>query len=80
VVNQPGKGTRGGGSPSRWVDVEAVAAARWWHSSMVSGRGGGGVVVKWVSELLRDLLQLGVEGGGVEEVGRWLSMVTWSAR
>jgi hypothetical protein len=35
---------------------------------MVSGVGGGGVLVRWASEVLRDLLQLGAKGGGVEGV------------
>jgi hypothetical protein len=35
---------------------------------MVSGVGGGDVLVRWADELLWDLLQLGVEGGGVEGV------------
>jgi hypothetical protein len=43
-------------------------SARWWQSSVVSGVGGDGVLVRWAGELLRDLLQLGVEGGGVEGV------------
>jgi hypothetical protein len=28
----------------------------------------GGVLVRWADELLRDLLELGAEGGVVEEV------------
>jgi hypothetical protein len=62
------QGDKGGGSPYRRVNIKAAALARWLHSSMVSGVGGGGVLVRWAGEVLRDLLQLGAEGGGVEGV------------
>jgi hypothetical protein len=62
------QGDKGGGSPYRRVNIKAAALARWLHSSMVSGVGGGGLLVRWVGEVLRDLLQLGAEGGGVEGV------------
>jgi hypothetical protein len=44
----------------------------------VSGGGGCGVLVGSAGELLQDPLQLGVEGGEVEEVSRWLWTATRS--
>jgi hypothetical protein len=44
----------------------------------VSGGGGCGMLVGSAGELLQDPLQLGVEGGEVEEVSRWLWTATRS--
>jgi hypothetical protein len=63
-----GQGDKGGGSPYRQFNIEVATSTRWWHSLTVSSGGGSGVFVQWAGELLWDLMQLGVKGGGVEEV------------